>query len=96
MTLKIDDAREIPVSVILPPGSIVKYSGGGQGVVYDRHWKVFEVVPLSASELRMGPGRHRVGFGCRFLTADQPQVKLEFRTVGEAQTLVRSARSNGS
>jgi len=88
VTLAIDDAGEIPVPVTLQAGRILKYSGGGQGVVYDKSWKKLEKVPLDVSELQIGPGRHQVRFGCRFQTADKPEVKLEFRTVGEAEKLV--------
>ncbi|MCL5281418.1 MAG: alpha-L-fucosidase [Planctomycetes bacterium] len=88
LTLKIDDAEEIPVPVTLQPGSILKYSGTGQAVVYDKRWKELEKVVLNPSVLKVGPGRHRVTFGCRFQTADQPQVKIEFRLVGEAEKVV--------
>jgi len=85
VTLKIDDAGEIPVPVTLQPGSILKYSGAGHGTIYDKCWKELEKLLLDASVLQIGPGRHRVSFGCRFQTADQPQVKIEFRLAGEAE-----------
>jgi len=87
VTLEIDRAGEIPVPLTLQPGSILKYSGRGQGIVYDRSWNELAKVTLKASELQMGPGRHQVRFACRFQTADRPEVKLEFRTVGEPEKL---------
>ncbi len=87
VTLAIDDAGEIPIPVTLQAGRILRYSGEGQGIVYDKSWKEREKVALDASGLQIGPGRHRVRFGCRFQTADKPEVKLEFRTVGEAEKL---------
>ena len=87
VTMEIDSTGEILVPVTLKAGSILKYSSGGRGIVYDRDWNELEKVTLDASELQMGPGRHQVRLGCRFHTADQPEVKLEFRTVGKAETL---------
>ncbi len=88
MTLKIDDADEVPVPVTLQPGSTLKYVGAEQGIVYDGRWKELEKVVLDASALQIGSGRHRVGYGCRFQTADQPAAKLEFRMMGEAQKVM--------
>jgi hypothetical protein len=85
MTLEIDGAEETQIPLTLQPGSVVMYSGGGQGTVYDRNWREVGKVALDASGLRIGPGRHQVRFGGRFQTADQPEVKMEFRTVGEPE-----------
>jgi len=87
VTLEIDGAGETFVPGTLAAGSILKYAGGGQGVVYDKSWNEIEKISLDASALAAGPGRHSIRFGCRFQTADQPEVKLEFRTVGESQML---------
>jgi len=87
VTIKIDSVGEILIPVTLQAGSILKYSSVGYGIVYDRDWNELEKVTLDASKLQMGPGRHQVQFGCRFHTADHPEVKLEFRTVGKAETL---------
>lgn len=87
VTIKSDNAGEILVPVTLQTGKILKYYGGGRGIVYDRSWHELERVTLDASELQIGPGRHQVHFRCRFHSADQPEVKLEFRTVGKAKTL---------
>lgn len=87
VTLEIDGAGEVSVPATLPPGSLLKYGGAGHAIVYDKTWKELEQVGLDASELRMGPGRHLVRFGCRFQTASRPEVKLEFRMIGEAEKL---------
>ncbi len=87
VTLEIDNAGEISVPATLAAGSILKYACGGQGVVYDKSWNEIEKISLDASALKAGPGRHSIRFGCRFQTADQPEVKLEFRTMGKAETL---------
>jgi len=87
VTLEIDGAREVTVPATLQAGNILKYSGGGQAIVYDKNWKELEKIALDASGLQMGSGRNRVRFGCRFQTADQPQVKIEFRTMGEPERL---------
>jgi len=87
VTLVIDGAREIAVPATLQAGSILKYSGGEEAIVYDKSWKELEKVALDTSGLQVGSGSHRVRFGCRFQTADQPQVKIEFRTTGEPERL---------
>ena len=87
VTLEIDGSGEIFIPATLAARSILKYSGQGQGTVYDKNWNERERVDIKASELHMGPGRHEIRLQCRFLTADQPEVKLEFRTVGEAERL---------
>jgi hypothetical protein len=87
LTLEIDGAGEVAIPVTLQAGSVLTYSGGPAGVVHDRNGREREKVPLPASALHVGPGRHRVRFGCRFQTADQPQVKIEFRTVGQPERL---------
>ena len=87
VTLDIDGLGETLVPATFSPGSILKYSGAEHGVLYDKSWNEVERVALDASELRIGSGRHEIRFGCRFHTADQPEVKLEFRTVGGAETL---------
>jgi hypothetical protein len=87
VVLEIDSAGEILVPVTLQAGSILKYAGGSQGILYDKSWNELEKVNLAASDLQIGPGRHNVRFECRFNTADNPEVKLEFRTLGDAETL---------
>jgi hypothetical protein len=87
VTLEIDGSGEILIPATLAPGSILKYSGRGQGTVYDRTWNELEEVDVRASELQMDPGRHEIRLQCRFLTADQPEVKLECRTIGEPERL---------
>ena len=87
VTLEIDSSGATLVPATLPPGSILKYSGTEQSIVYDKSWNEVERVVLDASELKIGTRRHKVRFGCRFHTADEPEVKLEFRTVGEAKPL---------
>jgi len=93
VTLEIDRSDETLVPATLPPGSILKCSGTKQGIVYDERWNEMEQVVLDASELKVGLGRHEVRFGCRFHTADQPEVKLEFRTFGAAETLAMGAEA---
>ncbi len=83
--LEIDRIGDASIPLTLQPGSTLKCSGRGQGIVYDRNWNEVARVTLKASELQMDLGRHQVHFACRFQTADQPQVKLEFRTVGEPE-----------
>jgi hypothetical protein len=92
VTLEIDGVDEVLVPVTLQPGSMFKYSGGAGGIVYDRNWNQLEEVALDTSMLRIGPGPHQVRFGCRFQSADQPEVKIEFRTVGEAETVAKTDR----
>ena len=87
VTLEMDGAGEVLVPATLQPGNILKYIGGREGIVYDKSWNELERVALDASMPQMDPGRHQVRFGCRFHTADQPELKLEFRTVGQAETL---------
>jgi len=87
MALEIDGAAEVLLPVTLQPGNILKYTGGRHAIVYDKNWKELEKVTLDAADLRIGPGRQAIRFGCRFHSADHPEVKLEFRTVGEAETL---------
>ncbi|MBN2294068.1 MAG: hypothetical protein JXM70_16700, partial [Pirellulales bacterium] len=94
MTLQIDGAGEIAIPVTLQPGNILKYSGEEQGAVYDKSWNKVEKVTLNTSELTIGPGKHAIRFGCRFSTADQPEVKLEFRSVGEPENLRRGASAH--
>jgi len=86
-TLAIDRGGEVSLPATLDAGSIVKYSGGGQCVVYDKNWKERERMNVDAAGLKIGPGKHSVRLGCRFQSVDQPQVKLEFRTVGQAEKL---------
>lgn len=95
-TLEIDDAGEVPILATLQPGNILKYSGGTEGIVYDRNWNQLKKVALDASTLKIGPGPHRVRLGCRFQSADQPGVKLEFRTVGEAEAVAETGRDESS
>jgi hypothetical protein len=92
VSLKIDSAVEIFVPVTLQAGSTLKYSGGGQAVLYDKSWNELQKVKLDASGLQISPGRHNVRFECRFQSADNPEVKLEFRTVGDAQILTVGKR----
>ncbi len=87
ITLQIDHSAEVLVPSTLPAGSLLKYTGQRQGTVYDKNWNEIETVALDTSELRIDPGHHEMRFQCRFHTADQPEVKLEFRTVGEAETV---------
>ncbi|MFC1634641.1 hypothetical protein ACFL5Z_07335 [Planctomycetota bacterium] len=87
VTLEIDGAGEILMPITLQAGSILKHTSAGQGILYDKNWNELEKVKLDASELNIGPGRHNVRFGCRFGSADNPEVKLEFRTAGDAETL---------
>jgi hypothetical protein len=87
LTLAIDDGDEVSIPTALQPGNIVKYAGGDQCTVYDKNWKELEKVKVDASDLKAGSGKHKVRMGCRFQSVDQPQVKCEFRTVGEAETL---------
>jgi len=91
LTLDIDGAGETLVPITLEPGQILKFTGGAEGVLYDKKWNELKRVKLDASELQIGPGPCEVRFGCRFHTADEPEVKLEFRTVGEAETLTLRA-----
>ncbi|MGE5294573.1 MAG: hypothetical protein ACM3VT_07080 [Solirubrobacterales bacterium] len=86
-TLTIDDGGEVSLPATLDAGSIVKYSGGGQCIVYDKNWNQREKVDVDASGLKVGTGKHSVRLGCRFQSVDQPQVKIEFRTVGEAEKI---------
>jgi hypothetical protein len=86
-TLAIDRGGEVSLPATLDAGSIVKYSGGGQCVVYDKNWKERERMNVDAAGLKIGPGKHSVRLGCRFQSVDQPQVKIEFRTVGQAEKL---------
>jgi hypothetical protein len=95
-TLEIDDAGEVLVSATLQPGNILKYSGGMEGIAYDRNWNQLKKVALDASTLKIGAGPHHVRFGCRFQSADQPGVKLEFRTVGEAEAVGETGHDESS
>lgn len=90
VTLEIDSAGEMLIPATLQAGNILKYTGGSHAIVYDKNWKQLQKVTLDASELQIGPGRHKVRFGCRFHSADNPALKLEFRTVGDAETLALS------
>lgn len=90
VALEIDNSGEVLIPATLPPGSVLKCTGRAQGTVYDKSWKELEKVDLEASGLRIGPGRHTIRLQCRFLTADQPEVKLECRTIGEAEALTSS------
>jgi hypothetical protein len=92
VSLKIDNASEVFIPVTLQAGSILKYSGGDQAVLYDKSWNELQKVKLDASELQIGYGRHNVRFECRFQSADNPEVKLEFRTVGDAEALATKRR----
>jgi hypothetical protein len=85
--LEIDGAGEALVPATLQPGNLLRFSGGAQGVVYDKNWNQLEKVALKAYALMIAPGRHQARLGCRFQSADQPEVKLEFRTVGEPESL---------
>jgi len=86
VTLEIDNAAEVSIPVTLQAGSTLKYAGGGEGIVYDRNWNELEKVALDVSDLQVSPGAHRMHFGCRFHTADHPEMKIEFRTVGGPET----------
>jgi hypothetical protein len=92
VSLKIDNAGEIFIPITLQTGSILKYSGGDQAVLFDKSWNELQKVKLDASELQIGHGRHNVRFECRFQSADNPEVKLEFRTVGDAEALATKKR----
>jgi hypothetical protein len=87
LTLTIDDGGEVSIPTALQPGNIVRYAGGDQCTVYDKNWKELERVSVDASDLKVGSGKHAVRMGCRFQSVDQPQVKCEFRTIGEGETL---------
>jgi len=88
VTLEIDGVSETLIPVTLETGQILKYSGGDRAILYDKHWNELKNVELDASELQIGPGVCEICLGCRFHTADEPEVKLEFRTVGQAETCV--------
>ncbi len=90
ITLQIDQSAEVLVPATLPAGSLLKYTGQGQGTVYDKNWNEIETVALEASEWRIDAGRHEIRFQCRFHTADQPEVKLEFRTIGKPEPLAKA------
>lgn len=87
LTLTIDDGGEVSIPTALQPGNIVKYAGGDQCTVYDKKWKELGKVKVDTSDLKVGSGQHAVRMGCRFQSVDQPQVKCEFRTMGEPETL---------
>ncbi len=87
LTLDIDGTGETLMPVTLEPGQILKCSGGAEGILYDENWNELKRVELDAPELQIDSGACEIRFGCRFHTADEPEVKLEFRTVGEAETL---------
>jgi hypothetical protein len=87
MTLAIDDGGEVSIPLALQPGSIVKYAGGDACIVYDKNWKELEKASVDASGLKVGTGKHSVRMGCRFQSVDQPQLKLEFRMIGEAEAI---------
>jgi len=89
VTLELDGAGETLMSITLQAGNLLKYAGGSGAIVYDKNWKELEKVTLAAADLQIDPGRQSIRFGCRFHSADHPEVKLEFRTVGEAETLTR-------
>jgi len=87
VTLEIDGAPEILIPITLQAKSILKYTGGSQGVIYDKNWNERDKVTLNASDLQVGPGPHDVRVGCRFHSADEPEIKLEFRTLGDPEPL---------
>ncbi len=46
VTLAIDGAGEILMPITLQAGSILKYVGRGQGILYDKSWNELEKVQL--------------------------------------------------
>ncbi|MDY0357286.1 MAG: hypothetical protein RBR19_15495 [Sedimentisphaerales bacterium] len=87
VTIEIDDAGEVLLPTTLQPGNLLRFSGGAQGIIYDKNWSPLETVPLKVSALTIGSGRHQVRLGCRFQSANEPGVKVEFRMVGDPEGL---------
>jgi hypothetical protein len=87
VTLEIDKSGEMLIPAALEAGNILRFSGGTQAIVHDRNWNELKKMELNASELQVGPGRHTLRLGCRFRSANTPALKMELRTVGEAETI---------
>ena len=79
--------REIALGVSLQPGQAVRRVGESALVLHDAAWQELERFALDESALRVPTGPFRAKVTCRFAGSDEPELKVELRTIGKPARL---------
>ncbi|MFH0943758.1 MAG: hypothetical protein V2A76_01055 [Planctomycetota bacterium] len=79
--------REIGLGVSLQPGQALRRVGGSELVLHDAAWQELGRFALDESALRVPTGPFRTRVTCHFSGSDEPELKVELRTIGEPTRL---------
>jgi hypothetical protein len=76
------DGSEVDLGTSLQPGEALRWVGGAEMVRHDGAWQELERRAIEADALRVSSGEFPVKVTCRFAGAEEPELKVEFRTLG--------------
>jgi hypothetical protein len=89
ITLEKDNHKTIDLPVALKAGDHIKYTGGAKAFVYDQKWQKIAEFEVDANDLLVSGGKHTFTLDCQFSNEGKnPSLKLEIRTIGEAEKLI--------
>lgn len=88
--IEIDDYKKIDLEITLAAGENLKYEAGKNIVLYDKSWNRLESIRIDPSLLLLSKGKHKIKIGCEFSGSEEASLKLELKTIGEAEEVTRN------
>ena len=85
------DGREVDLGASLQPGQSLRWVRGPEMVLHDAAWQELTRIGLTVEDLRIPAGPSRARVICRFSGSEEPELKVELRTMGE-RTALRAER----
>ncbi len=87
LSFDIDNFKKVELTIELPAGAHLKYSGKNSAIIYNKYWQKIETIVIEAKKFEIGTGSHSLIFDCEFDSQTDVPVKLEIKTINEGEAI---------
>lgn len=85
IVIESDNNRKIVLPLVLRPGETLKYSGGGEAVLYSPSWHAIKTIKIDSTATILSNGEHILRLSCSFGGERKGTLKLELKTAGQPE-----------